>query len=279
MFHSRACAAVCAAIAVSISLTSLPAIAAAALGATQPENKQEPSATAQITFSGNSKANYQGDYVTFPVWILANKITVVDGSGKYPATKTCIPPGTHLRGYVGTTDGYLFKTGDVAPPNPRDQSTDPKNIAGCGDAARLVRSDMVNVTSQTMTIIPPDRFGWSYGVLAIPFKMQLGKVNDLQASATLGPYLGYTIDHELMGFSMTPLAFLGPTIFNVKPATAGQNSSGTGFGISAGTGVTFVIKDSFQLGFVAGYDHAGANSGYQYNDRFWVSAAIGFAFN
>jgi hypothetical protein len=286
----RIVAACCCVIAANLQAAVNPAWALAAMSApavppqppANPTPPPNPGASGQqmgqVSLSASSKTDYQGDYLTFPIWIGGKKITGVNATGVYPTADTCLPPGTHLQGYASTNDGYLFKVNTV-PSAPNYAKVD-----GCqSPSTPPVAGDMVDVTSQTMTLFPPNRFGWSYGALAIPFKMELGKSNDVQASATLGPYFGYTFDHETAGLSFTPLIFIGPTIFsNTKASSSASSqtsSAGTGFGLSVGTGVTVLIKDSFQLGFVAGYDHAGSNSGYSYNDHFWVSAAVGFGFN
>jgi hypothetical protein len=232
-----------------------------------------------LTVGQSSASNYKGDEILFPLWVTANRIGRLKQDGTSDTELICIPPYYGLVGYNITSDGYLFRA--AAPPTDKDQATLNKaqqSAPACqGVATVLNQNDLVDVASTTLANFPPNRYGFSYGVLAVPFKFELNHKHDLQASATLGPYIGYTVNFETpFALNLTmPVLFLGPTIFNT---TTTSGSSSAGFGISGGAGFFATIKGAFQLGFVAGYDRTNSGSGYQFNNRWWVSAAIGYPF-
>jgi len=123
----------------------------------------------------------------------------------------------------------------------------------------------------------PIRWGWEYGALVVPFKMQLGGKHTFSGSSSVGAYLGYRLPMWDTGIVLSPVAFAGASNISVPTGSGGKNNTQTMAGLSYGLGVIGRVKDGFQVGVIFGKDHVDSNS-YQYNDKTWVSLEIGYSF-
>jgi hypothetical protein len=104
------------------------------------------------------------------------------------------------------------------------------------------------------------------GVLAVPFKLiNNGKVSP---GATLGGFYGYKMSTVSL-IASAGLASIPTTDVNSKQVQ-------TSFGLTGAIGIVFEPKPKFQLGIIFGIDHLGSD--WLYEDRGWVSLAVGFVF-
>lgn len=121
------------------------------------------------------------------------------------------------------------------------------------------------------------RAGWEYGALAVPFKLQTSQGGTITSATSLGPYLGYRV-RLTDSIVLSPVGFVGAAPVTVSTTKNGTSSSQQLAAISYGGGFVFTIKDSFQAGIIIGADHVNPNSNYPYNDKLWVSFALGYSF-
>lgn len=119
--------------------------------------------------------------------------------------------------------------------------------------------------------------GATYGALVVPFKYQLRVDKQFTGSASIGGYAGYRFEwlHNL-GFTATPIAFMGASSVPVKGDTADSTKNLMGF--TYGLGLVGTFQNSFQSGVVLGWDRVGKNDGYKYNGKPWIALQIGYAF-
>lgn len=125
------------------------------------------------------------------------------------------------------------------------------------------------------------RAGWDFGTLVVPFKFQMSDKSIVTGSATLGGYVGYNIGLDLPGFRVSPVGFVGVSEISLPQQSGGngnKTSSETVAGLSYGVGLMGTIKDSFNISLVFGADHVSGNKSYQYQDKPWVSFALGYSF-
>jgi hypothetical protein len=143
-------------------------------------------------------------------------------------------------------------------------------------------SDSVNVTlrisKDALERSPPNRYGLTYGAIAVPFKYHLTGAKELTGSATVGPYLGYRTDRGGLGYGVSFIGFLGASNIAVTTTQNGQSNSSNLAGFSYGVGAIGSVKGNFQLGGVLGFDRVSANAGYQYNGKPWIALELGYSF-
>lgn len=122
------------------------------------------------------------------------------------------------------------------------------------------------------------RLGWEYGVLAIPFKIQLTGKNSLSGEASVGGYFGYRLPLFDTGLVFTPVLFAGASSISAPDTSGKKPTTKTFTGVSYGFGLVTRIKDGFQAGIIVGQDHVDSSSKYAYNDKPWISFEIGYSF-
>jgi len=113
------------------------------------------------------------------------------------------------------------------------------------------------------------------GTIAVPFKLHSNDWN-IGAGATIGPYVG--VQWPLLGMTTTFGVAAGLSLVPLQDVNADSVDTKTGLTLAA----AFLVQplDQFQVGVVVGADHLGgpAGRGYKYEDRLWVSLAVGFSF-
>jgi len=122
------------------------------------------------------------------------------------------------------------------------------------------------------------RVGFDYGLLAVPFKMQMTGKQSFSGSATLGGYIGYRIPLTDLGFEFSPVLFAGASNITVPTAPGSKSPTETAAGFSYGGGFIGRVKESIQVGLVVGFDHVDSAQPYAYNDKPWLSLEIGYSF-
>lgn len=187
-----------------------------------------------------------------------------------PSTST--NSASRQSGGASTNGGTASGSGTPAQnPCAPDPAPDDKSNGYCdvheGDEFYINANDLDNVW----------RAGWEYGALAVPFKFQLSKGGTVTSQTSVGPYLGFRVPiTDSIVFS--PVGFVGAAPITVSEKTGNTTSSHELAAITYGGGLLFTIKDSFQAGLIFGADHVDSNAGYPYNDKLWVSFALGYSF-
>lgn len=232
-------------------------------------------AFAHLSYSGlvgaqdipNDSDNYQGDRISFEFDLHGLDTDPPDPAGK----KTCVGAGMSLRVVGQSADKLIVVI--IGDPAKYPCKIDPTK------EAPPVKQQKYVVTKTDIKTTPPNRFGMSFGVLAIPFKYQLTGDHNNSGSATLGGYIGRRFDKSsTLGFSIEPILFAGASNVSVPQTTGGQTSSQDVAGISLGIGLVGTIKGNFQAGVVLGWDHVSKSSQYQYNNKPWLALEVGFTF-
>lgn len=111
--------------------------------------------------------------------------------------------------------------------------------------------------------------GVSTGVLVVPFKLRGG---DIYSDSTIGPYISYKREvFEL-------LATAGLSQISVSEVGTEDVESKTG--LTGAFGVNFAVDRNWDIALLVGLDHlsGGAGDEWKYQDKMWVSFAIGFNF-
>lgn len=267
-----------------------------------------PTMTSTITPTPipNDKTNFLGDRIVFKQKMQGHlQRFKKDGTADTPIP-ICIPGGTYLRdvGQISNDEALLvpdcnwrqfFSTFPFCQekefPQCKWSETDPDPDPKMIPADAQIGIPMTTIQS---TATPPDRYGFTYGGLVVPFKFELTGDKEFKGSASLGPYMGYRLGFESSGIELAfPVVFAG--ISNVSatkttttttaatektPASTKESSSTSDLAaFSYGAGLIGILKQTFQFGAVIGFDHAGSGQGYQYNDKPWLAVEIGYQFS
>ena len=125
------------------------------------------------------------------------------------------------------------------------------------------------------------RYGWTYGVMVVPFKY-FPHDHSFEPSQTLGAYLGYRLGQT--GWGMSLVASAGAATMKVSTVVDGQAKEQTITGFSYSTGLMFDIDKTskpFQAGILVGRDRVGSNTAlsYRHDGRHWISMQLGWSMN
>jgi hypothetical protein len=146
------------------------------------------------------------------------------------------------------------------------------------DWQKLTAGIDLRVPRETLDRSPPNRYGLTYGLLAVPFKYQLTGPKEFTGSATVGPYFGYRTMSSSRGYGISYIAFLGYSNISVTQDLNGESKSQNLASIGYGIGAVATVKGNFQLGAVLGFDHVSKDSAYKYNNKPWLAAELGYSF-
>jgi hypothetical protein len=287
------------------TINTVPAAAKAGSGGvTTKVEKQTKSGGGSSTNASipNSSENYLDDRLAWPSAIEAKTSLSGDFSNGY-----CIPANTKVIGAHAGFDTSVQQTpaSDSAGPGTSASQYQavtldtnhpylslfgprPKKVGPPGDAATAcpdVKTPQAYFSPGDLAYISTDdmknvgyRAGFDYGALIVPFKMQLAGGKAFTGSASVGGYVGYQNPIANLGVNVSPIVFGGASNISTSKTNGSGTSSQTVAGLSYGVGLLFDIKDSFQAGFVLGFDHVSSAQKYQFNDKPWVSFEIGYSF-
>lgn len=251
----------------------------------------------------NDRTNFLGDRIVFKqdtIGYLQQK--VFDANGNPAPDKEvpiCIPHDTYLRGVGQTSNNEPLFVADCDWPQffcswPLCKTKDFKECGLItGHAGNTIPAGSPIKLSQTElgpNRTPPNRYGFTYGGLVVPFKFELTGKKEFKGSASVAPYMGYRLGFESSGIELAfPVVFAGVsnvsgtnTTTTAATATTPASSSTSTSDLAAfsyGTGVIGILKQTFQFGAVLGFDHAGSGQGFQYNDKPWLAVEIGYQFS
>jgi hypothetical protein len=219
-----------------------------------------------LAYAANSDDNYIGDRLSFPTRVFATY------SGAKKGETVCIPARTALRGLSKVTEKGL--TVSVIGPTP----VIGKDIKGCEDDSNLESDIDLNISKEEFEKILPNRYGFCYGALVVPYKYHFNGSKEFNGNSTIGPYLGYRLDKASIGVAAEFIGFAGASNVSVTQTTNGQASTQNLAGFSYGVGIIGVVKSDFQLGVVLGFDTVSKSANYVDNNKPWVAISIGYSF-
>ena len=226
----------------------------------------------------SDQSNYMSDKVTFQFDM---SVTRIDMSVEpRVVTAACAPAGTRFRGIGAVmvdksqTPSPVFRAYNV----PKPATT---LISGrCAVGVNLVREgDIVLIAPEDLKMLPPDRYGLTYGTLLVPYKYHFSG-SDFGSGASVGGYLGYRWDRSgVIGIALHPVVFVGAATIPVSQVNNGQVKTENMAGISYGIGLLGSVKDEFQLGIIIGADRVNKSADYRYNGKVWLAISLGFEFS
>jgi len=226
-----------------------------------------PEKVSEKTVVSSDKYIYKGDRLSFHVNLKAKEISTLDN--KVLDVDVCVPAGTTLRAISDFTDGSV-----IALPNNKFG-----DVKDCINKNASVENRPILITKEQINTFSPNRYGFSFGALMVPYKYHYNGTKDFSGGATLSPYFGYRFDKNVLGFEIKPILFAGMTKVDVTQNVNGEATTQSLAGFSYGGGFLGEIKNDFQLGVVIGKDRVSQSSNYIDNGKTWISLAIGFSFS
>ncbi|MCS0581003.1 hypothetical protein NX784_05325 [Massilia pinisoli] len=250
--------------------------------ANAPEKSPHPDAKGVIVLTpvspDSDRINYMGDQISYPIDIYVARVDM--SVNPHTSTALCAPARSRFKGAgqavvsPNATPSPIFRVVNVGP-------VDTKVTQGrCTVGSNLIQvGDVVVFAAADLKMIPPDRFGLTYGTLLVPYKYHFSG-SDFGSGASVGGYLGYRWDRSgVLGIALQPVLFLGAAIIPVSQVSNGQVKTENMGGISYGLGLLGTVKDSFHLGIVIGADRVNKSADYRYNGKPWLAISLGFEFS
>jgi hypothetical protein len=240
----------------------------------KPQPKAAETAASGVKFaqSVSDRDNYTGDRIKYRFTTLEVKATKLGNGGE--TRSVCVPSGTSMHGLGKGTlvDGGTSKERSLF--SLREAPTDTN---GECEAAKLVKKgETVLLDPEMLRQSPPDRYGWTFGTLVVPYKYQVKGDKSVSGGATLGGYAGFRA--TVYGTSAMGIVFAGATKVDVPTLKDGSPVTESAAGFSYGVGVLSSIKDSFKIGLVVGADRVDKKLGYVNNGKAWLSVSLGYDF-
>jgi hypothetical protein len=281
---SKAAVVAAAAAASAADAASKAAADATAAATTAADAATAPQGIRFVTDKATDKDNFLGDRIDFYAALKAKQISLGGAQPTAMPGEVCVPPESWQRGIGKVT----LKVDGV------DVEHDVFVITKVGSTENFCESDQVTLgatialPSKLLSSVPPNRYGWSFGTLFVPYKYQLRGDRSTSGGATLGGYVGYRA--TIKGTALQAIVFAGGTKVEVAKLTPGTPATATTpavepkseleslAGLSYGTGVVGAIKESFKWGLVFGFDRVSRSVSYVNNGKMWVSLSLGFEF-
>ena len=222
--------------------------------------------------------NFIGDLIDYADELRVKGIKL----GEKKTTEVCVPAGAKMRGIGKATltgpdnkpvEFSLFQVKDFNAK--RTACLDAKSTDG-EDTKQAQIGTIVALDPVMLRKSPPDRYGYTFGTLVVPYKYQFKGDRSTSGGATLGGYVGYRA--TVYGSSTIVMAFAGATKVDVPSTKDGKPVIDSLAGLSYGVGVLGSIKDAFKLGVVVGADRVSKSANYVNNGKAWVSFSLGYDF-
>ncbi len=168
------------------------------------------------------------------------------------------------RGAIPTTPSALVVGGTVA----RVDLSNEKPITADATDYEIDESSMSSYDYEFYSGLVP-------GGMVVPVKWQHDGV--LTSGSTIGLSAGFK--QRWFGFPLTALVAAG--LANIPTQNVNSTTPTNKSGYTYGFGLVTDVYDVFQIGLVFGRDHLGGSDGaaYPYEDKWWHSFEIGFAFS
>lgn len=152
-------------------------------------------------------------------------------------------------------------------------------VASCPGWEPLETDVVYTVIDGAKSTRLPDRFGFTYGALVVPYKYHFEGSKSFKGNGTIGPFVGWRRARNNIGVAVKYIAFMGASVIEVDREDEEGNSKKESLaGFSYGAGVIGVLKNEFQMGLVFGADKVSKDSDYEDDGKLWGAVAIGFSF-
>lgn len=145
-------------------------------------------------------------------------------------------------------------------------------------------SEIKSVRASDLSAAGAERLGWTYGVLALPFKYYRDD-HSFGAGASLGPYIGRRSGAAGSATTFAAAATIGAVKGEIKDATGNITGTPDLLAFSVAVGVMYDISKApgvtpFKVGLFIGQDRVSKDKAvsYKQNGKGWVAFQIGFDF-
>lgn len=147
---------------------------------------------------------------------------------------------------------------------------------GCDKPGDLDSNFSYDVSKDlVMNGVDRTRYGWTYGILVAPIKYYV-KPREFSAGASVGPYLGYRV-YERNGASNVIALSVGAATATVKTNNPdGSSSSSNTTGLSVAAAYLANIKDTFNIGVLAGTDLFSRSANIETSNKLWLGISFGY---
>ena len=198
---------------------------------------------------------------------------------------SAVPQGTAFPFKGGT---YLKVLSDKEAPGGKDKLLNVASAEGripVYSCKATPGAPVVEMAASDLAAIGANRYGWAYGVLAMPYKYYKGakKIGD---GVTIGPYVGWRQGEPGAGTTFALSIGLSKVKGEVRDAQDKITSTPDLAAISAAAGVMWDIRKStgvtkpFTIGLFVGTDRVSADNVVKFpnNGKGWVALQIGYDF-
>ena len=145
-------------------------------------------------------------------------------------------------------------------------------------------SEIKSVRASELNAAGAERLGWTYGVLALPFKYYRDD-HSFGAGASLGPYIGRRSGAAGSAITFAAAATIGAVKGEIKDASGNVTGTPDLLAFSVAVGWMYDISKAsgvkpFKIGLFVGQDRVSKDKAvtYKQNGKGWVAFQIGFDF-
>ncbi len=154
-------------------------------------------------------------------------------------------------------------------------------FGGCGSS---LSGCPRKVMASSVVVAGTNRMGWTYGMLALPFKY-FGHDKSFSTAVSLGPYVGRRFSTAGSAVTLAGAAALGSVQGEVRDAAGTVTGTPELTSFSWAAGVMWDISKNsgtrpFKMGVFYGKDYVSEDSAatYKHNRKSWLAFQIGFDF-
>lgn len=221
----------------------------------------------------SDKTNYLSDRIKFSFATAVSAVDMTVAGDAKATSPACAPAFTTFSG-IGTV-----KVGSDTHPLFRVTSVPEAGAARCKAGKLVTAEDVVFISQNAIDSTPPDRYGFTYGGLIVPYKLQLSGDRGLSGKASVGGYVGFRQDRSgLTGLALQYVVFLGGASIAVPQTVDGKLVTQDISGLSYGVALLGTVKGEFRIGLVLGADRVNKSVNYANNGKPWLALSVGYDF-
>ena len=172
------------------------------------------------------------------------------------------------------------KEGQSKPPAEELASTKPAAEPGKGPAAgstcKCVKEQTAYLVAATQlqTIYPTTGGGWTFGILAVPFKFYVSN-QSLSGAATVGGYFGREFSSVGLGLAVVGAGGVGVVPISKNDGGIVTTTNAPSLSLALGGILNLTKSGGFQAGLVVGFDWAGKTAGFNMEGKPWIAFSLG----
>jgi hypothetical protein len=158
------------------------------------------------------------------------------------------------------------------------------NGSGMWSCGAQTGAVLFEIKASDLVATGADRAGWTYGVLALPYKLHSDD-RSFGSGVSIGPYFGRRWGTPGSAYTFALAATIGSVKGEVKDSTGSVTSTPDLMAFSAAAGFMWDISKApgakpFKIGMFLGADVVGSDKSIQYkhNKKPWLAFQIGFDF-